>query len=65
MKEEKSTINSNNNRQLNKISTKTKSEKTFCNWVVVVIIIAISSQYKQLAQVGENKKSGSNESFKT
>ena len=29
MKEEKSTINSNNNRQLNKISTKTKSEKNF------------------------------------
>ena len=29
MKEEKPTINSNDNKQLNRISTKTKSEKTF------------------------------------
>ena len=63
MKEEKSTINSNDNKQLNKISTKTKSEKPFYKkawfWVVVVVfvvfIILIGSQSKQAEKVGENK----------
>ena len=60
MKEEKSTINSNDNKQLNKISTKTKSEKPFYKkawfWVVVVVfIILIGSQSKHAEKVGENK----------
>ena len=64
MKEEKSTVESNDNKQLNRISTKTKSEKTFYKkawfWIVIVVIIAIGSQYKQPEKVGENKNSGSN-----
>ena len=63
MKEEKSTINSNDNKHLNKISAKTKSEKPFYKkawfWVVVVVfvvfIILIGSQSKQAEKVGENK----------
>ena len=67
MKEEKSTINSNDNKQLNKISTKTKSEKPFYKkawfWVVVVVfIILIGSQSKQAEKVGENKNPESNRS---
>ena len=69
MKEEKSTVESNDNKQLNRISTKTKSEKTFYKkawfWVVIVVIIAIGSQYKQPEKVGENKNSGSNGSSQT
>ena len=69
MKEEKQTINSNDNKQLNKIYTKTKSEKPFYKkawfWIVIVVIIAIGSQYKQPEKVGENKNSGSNGSSQT
>ena len=69
MKEEKSTVESNDNKQLNIISTKTKSEKPFYKkawfWIVVVVIIAIGSQYKQPEKVGENKNSGSNGSSQT
>lgn len=69
MKEEKSTVESNDNKQLNRISTKTKSEKTFYKkawfWIVIVVIIAIGSQYKQPEKVGENKNSGSNGSSQT
>ena len=64
MKEEKSTINSNDNKQLNKISTKTKSEKPFYKkawfWIVIVVIIAVGSQSKQAEKVGENKNPESN-----
>ena len=59
MKEEKSTINSNDNKHLNKISAKTKSEKPFYKkawfWIVIVVIIAVGSQSKQDEKVGENK----------
>ena len=69
MKEEKSTVESNDNKQLNRISTKTKSEKPFYKkawfWIVIVVIIAIGSQYKQPEKVGENKNSGSNGSSQT
>ena len=69
MKEEKSTVESNDNKQLNRISSKTKSEKPFYKkawfWIVIVVIIAIGSQYKQPEKVGENKNSGSNGSFQT
>ena len=64
MKEEKSTVESNDSKQLNRISSKTKSEKPFYKkawfWIVIVIVIAIGSQYKQPEKVGENKNSGSN-----
>lgn len=64
MKEEKSTVESNDSKQLNRISSKTKSEKPFYKkawfWIVIVVIIAIGSQYKQPEKVGENKNSGSN-----
>ena len=69
MKEEKSTVESNDNKQPNRISTKTKSEKPFYKkawfWIVIVVIIAIVSQYKQPEKVGENKNSGSNGSYQT
>ena len=69
MKEEKSTVESNDNNQLNRISSKTKSEKPFYKkawfWIVIVVIIAIGSQYKQPEKVGENKNSGSNGSSQT
>ena len=69
MKEEKSTVESNDNKQLNKVSSKTKSEKPFYKkawfWIVIVVIIAIGSQYKQPEKVGENKNSGSNGSSQT
>ena len=64
MKEEKSTVESNDNKQLNRISTKAKSEKPFYKkawfWIVIVIIIAIGGQSKQAEKVGENKNSESN-----
>ena len=64
MKEEKSTINSNDNKHLNKISAKTKSEKPFYKkawfWIVIVVIIAVGSQSKQAEKVGENKNPESN-----
>lgn len=64
MKEEKSTVESTDNKQPNRISLKTKSEKPFYKkawfWIVIVVIIAIGSQYKQPEKVGENKKSESN-----
>ena len=64
MKEEKSTVESNDNKQLNRVSSKAKSEKPFYKkawfWIVIVVIIAIGSQYKQPEKVGENKNSGSN-----
>ena len=69
MKEEKSTVESNDSKQLNRISSKTKSEKPFYKkawfWIVIVVIIAIGSQYKQPEKVGENKNSGSNASSQT
>ena len=69
MKEEKSTVESNDNKQPNRISLKTKSEKPFYKkawfWIVIVVIIAIGSQYKQPEKVGENKNSGSNGSSQT
>lgn len=69
MKEEKSTVESNYDNQLNRISSKTKSEKPFYKkawfWIVIVVIIAIGSQYKQPEKVGENKNSGSNGSSQT
>ncbi len=64
MKEEKSTVESNDNKQPNRISTKTKSEKPFYKkawfWIVIVVIIVVSGQSKQPEKVGENKNSGSN-----
>ena len=64
MKEEKPTINSNDNKQLNKIYTKTKSEKPFYKkawfWIVIVVIIVVGGQSKQAEKVGENKKPESN-----
>ena len=64
MKEEKSTVESNDNKQLNRISSKAKSEKPFYKkawfWIVIVVIIAIGSQYKQPEKVGENKNPESN-----
>lgn len=64
MKEEKSTVESNDSKQLNRISSKTKSEKPFYKkawfWIVIVIIIAIGGQSKQAEKVGENKNSESN-----
>ena len=69
MKEEKSTVESNDNNQLNRISSKTKSEKPFYKkawfWIIIVVIIAIGSQYKQAEKVGENKNSSSNGSSQT
>lgn len=69
MKEEKPTISSNDSKQSNIVSTKTKSEKPFYKkawfWIVIVVIIAIGSQYKQPEKVGENKNSGSNGSSQT
>ena len=69
MKEEKSTVESNDDNQLNRISSKTKSEKPFYKkawfWIVIVVIIAIGSQYKQPEKVGENKNSGPNGSSQT
>ena len=69
MKEEKSTVESNDNKQLNRVSSKAKSEKSFYKkawfWIVIVVIIAIGSQYKQPEKVGENKNSGSNGSSQT
>ena len=59
MKEEKSTVESNDNKQLNRISTKAKSEKPFYKkawfWIIIVIIIAVGGQSKQAEKVGENK----------
>ena len=64
MKEEKSTVESNDSKQINRVSSKTKSEKPFYKkawfWIVIVVIIAIGSQYKQPEKVGENKNSESN-----
>lgn len=64
MKEEKPTINSNDNKQLNKISTKTKSEKPFYKkawfWIIIVVIIVVGGQSKQAEKVGENKNPESN-----
>lgn len=64
MKEEKPTINSNDNKQLNKIYTKTKSEKPFYKkawfWIVIVVIIVVGGQSKQAEKVGENKNPESN-----
>lgn len=64
MKEEKTTVESNDSKQLNRISSKAKSEKPFYKkawfWIIIVVIIAVSSQYKQAEKVGENKNSGSN-----
>lgn len=64
MKEEKSTVESNDNNQLNRISSKTKSEKPFYKkawfWIVIVVIIAVGGQSKQAEKVGENKKPESN-----
>ena len=69
MKEEKSTVESNDSKQLNKVSSKVKSEKPFYKkawfWIIIVVIIAIGSQYKQAEKVGENKKSESNGSSQT
>ena len=69
MKEEKSTVESNDSKRLNRVSSKTKSEKPFYKkawfWIVIVVIIAIGSQYKQPEKVGENKNSGSNGSSQT
>lgn len=69
MKEEKSTVESNDNKHLNRISSKAKSDKPFYKkawfWIVIVVIIAIGSQYKQPEKVGENKNSGSNGSSQT
>ena len=69
MKEEKSTVESNDNKQLNRVSSKAKSEKSFYKkawfWIVIVVIIAIGSQYKQPEKVGENKNSGPNGSSQT
>ena len=69
MKEEKSTVESNDSKQLNRVSSKAKSEKPFYKkawfWIVIVVIIAIGSQYKQPEKVGENKNSGSNGSSQT
>ena len=69
MKEEKSTVESNDDKQLNRISSKTKSEKPFYKkawfWIVIVVIIAIGSQYKQPEKVGENKNLESNGSSQT
>ena len=69
MKEEKSTVESNDNKQLNRISSKAKSEKPFYKkawfWIIIVVIIAIGSQYKQAEKVGENKNSESNGSSQT
>ena len=69
MKEEKSTVESNYSKQLNRVSSKAKSEKPFYKkawfWIVIVVIIAIGSQYKQPEKVGENKNSGSNGSSQT
>ena len=69
MKEEKSTVESNDNKQLNRVSSKAKSEKSFYKkawfWIVIVVIIAIGSQYKQPEKVGENKKPESNGSSQT
>ena len=69
MKEEKSTVESNDDNQLNRIFSKTKSEKPFYKkawfWIVIVVIIAIGSQYKQPEKVGENKNSGPNGSSQT
>ena len=69
MKEEKSTVESNDSKQLNRVSSKTKSEKPFYKkawfWIVIVVIIAIGSQYKQPEKVGENKNSVSNGSSQT
>ena len=69
MKEEKSTVESNDDNQLNRISSKTKSEKPFYKkawfWIVIVVIIAIGSQYKQPEKVGENKNLESNGSSQT
>ena len=64
MKEEKPTINSNDNKQLNKIYTKTKSEKPFYKkawfWIIIVVIIVVGGQSKQAEKVGENKNPESN-----
>ena len=64
MKEEKSTVESNDNKQLNRISSKTKSEKPFYKkawfWIVIVVIIVVGGQSKQAEKVGENKKPESN-----
>ena len=64
MKEEKSTVESNDSKQLNKVSSKTKSEKPFYKkawfWIVIVVIIAVGVQSKQAEKVGENKKPESN-----
>ena len=69
MKEEKTTVESNDSKQLNRISSKAKSEKPFYKkawfWIIIVVIIAVSSQYKQAEKVGENKNSGSNGSSQT
>lgn len=68
MKEEKSTVESNDSKQLNRVSSKTKSEKPFYKkawfWVVIVVIIAIGSQYKQPEKVGEKKILGQTDHLK-
>ena len=69
MKEEKSTVESNDSKHLNIVSSKAKSEKPFYKkawfWIVIVVIITIGSQYKQPEKVGENKNSGSKGSSQT
>lgn len=65
MKEEKLATESKDEKRL----AKTKSGKPFYKkawfWIVIVVIIAIGSQYKQPEKVGENKNSGSNGSSQT
>ena len=50
MKEEKPTISSNDSKQSNIVSTKTKSEKPFYKkawfWIVIVVIIVVGGQSK-------------------
>lgn len=69
MKEEKSTVESNDDNQLNRISSKAKSEKPFYKkawfWIIIVVIIVVGSRYEQPEKVGENKNSGSNASSQT
>ena len=64
MKEEKTTVESNDSKQLNKVSSKAKSEKPFYKkawfWIIIVVIIVVGSRYEQPEKVGENKNSGSN-----
>ena len=69
MKEEKSTISSNDDKQSKIVSTENKSKKPFYKkawfWIVIVVIIVVGGQSKQAEKVGENKNSGSNGSSQT